>query len=512
MDDSEGTSVDQIADVVADLKAAVGSEICDRMINGYSSRDGRGFMDHHRREARAHPFALGWDDLVTGIAASRKAGGYILSGRAHFLLDSMSALKIAAKDRNYHELCQRLLNPRQYSSTVFEAFVYATYHSMGFPVSIVKETGLSSPDLRLVCEATEMFFECKSVEDKYQIEDNIWSTIEDRIARLLTVPGAGYRLSFNASRSLNGKDVEPIVGAARELIRRFPVESIANTSGCELKLKRIEGPGEVLELLDRSKRDGKGRIRFEMGWEDKSGANLEFTVLESFPFSDYKPGKALVEHLRSAAKRQLPKGAAGVVHLQIPYRISKLFLDVLDDARPLIEQELRRRPHVCAVVLTGRFLSEHVGRTHVPIETYHYVIPNFSSEHRLPGSFQLPGTCDIGDAARWFGTPDHLVQIERPFSPGATGTFQVSFFINEQLAQQKGLYLLRHCSGDGREQLSVWQSFGNFFRIEVVIEQFGRRSLDFDLNHLAIGVTHHMAFCWSEDGIRCAVDGEMVSV
>lgn len=514
MDNSQTVSVDRLADFVAELKATIGSELCDRLIDGYSSRDGKGFMDHHRREARAHPFALGWDDLASGTHESTKAGVFRLSDRAFFLLDSMYALTVVKQDPNHALLFEKLANGPQYLSTVFEAVSYAIYKSKGYAISIVEEStnhGERRPDLVVTFEGVSIFLECKGLEDKYQQEDRVWSTIEDRVCQILARNGAGYRLKLVASRPLKGKDVEPIVGALRKLASRFPSESIANTDSCELTLKRISGPGEVLELQHSLQRRSEGRVRFEMGWVDKSGADLEFTLLESFPFFDHRQGDALIRLLKGAAD-QLPGGTPGVIHLQVPYRVSKLFLDVVDYARPLIEREIKKRPHVCAVVLIGRFLNQREIVAGDPIITHLAVVPNFSAKFRLPANFRLPGACGLNEFLQRSGSATVFDQADDSFSLGSVGTFCFSFGIYEPLSSQKGLYLCRYSSNDGWEQLNIWQTYRSVFRIEIVEKGIGRLTLDFDLNHLAIGVTHHMAFAWNEDGIRCAVDGEMVSV
>ena len=87
------------------------------------------------------------------------------------------------------------------------------------------------------------------------------------------------------------------------------------------------------------------------------------------------------------------------------------------------------------------------------------------------------------------------------------GWVVVEFGINEPLSDQLGRYLIRRCSKDGRQQLSVWQTYRNQCHLELVHEAFGRRVLVLDLNHLSTGTLHKMAFTWAADGIRCSVNG-----
>ena len=462
---------------------------------------------------RAHPFALGWDDLQNGVADSIKAGSFRLSERAFFLLDSMNFLRSLKKFSKNHSIFKKLENGPQYFSTIFEVSMFVAYRSMGIPILFLEESSISGerrPDFLSEFGETRVFLECKSLQDKYDLEDRVWLNIEDRLSSLMARHDASYHITLLANRPLAGKDIKPIIDAASQMINSYSGPATFAVMDCNLQILRILEPREIAKQPINLQQRNKGRIRVEMGWYGHVGDVEKLAILESVPFFDYMQEKALVRLLRDAAD-QLPKDNPGVVHLQVPYRIPTMFMDVVDHARPFIEKELQRHCHVCAVVITGRFLKKKIVQRGDPISTSVAVLPNFSSSYMLPKHFRLFGSCDFNDFQRRFGVPEPQVQTRQPFLIGAVRTIMLEFGIYTPFAEQSGLYLCRHCSMDGREQLNVWQTYRSLFRIEIIEEVFGRRTLDFDLNHLAVGVTHRMVFTWDENGIRCAVNGAMVA-
>ncbi len=141
------------------------------------------------------------------------------------------------------------------------------------------------------------------------------------------------------------------------------------------------------------------------------------------------------------------------------------------------------------------------------MDMYVAVLPNFASTMSLPDGFSLLGATTKEQALARVEDADMSNMPDGEFDVGPEGTYLIEFGINEPLGQQLGRYTFRYCSYDGGRQINVWQTYHNRFRIEVVHEDFGRRELNFDLNHLGVGVEHKMAFGWSAEGIRCFVDG-----
>lgn len=507
-------TVETLEDLAGSFRALLGEDLFQRMLNGYNSSDAKGMADHVRRQGRAHPFATAWDDLTKGAALSKEAGAFRLSEQAFMLLDTLHSLSTVVDDPEFGALLQRLVGRDQFHSTAFEAFVLSAYRSINVPIALVQEAaaiGERRPDLiSRLSDSDLVFLECKSLQDDVQREERVWSDIEAQIARKLDASPLSLRLRIDAAKRVSNADAAMVVESAANLIRNFPVLPGAEIAGCQIAIGQALPPGAILKLPLNFPQEESLRLWAEASVDGETDIIRKLWLIETKPHSDVEQGERLVRLFRDAAS-QLPNESPGIVHLQVPYRAAPHFLDVVDRARPLLEREIARRQHVCAVVVSGRFLNRRMAVEGNPVETSHIVIPNFTSDQRLPSGFRLLGTEDGTDALRRAERVDMSNLPGGHFDVPSEGTVLMQFGINEPLVDQLGRYQFRHCSEDGRRQLSVWQTYRNRFRIEVVHEAFGRRELTLDLNHLEVGVDHKMCFAWSREGIRVALNGDLLT-
>jgi len=500
-----------IADRAELLKDLLGYDLFNKLIGGYdgTAAMAKGVPNYFRRRAAAHPFALAWHDLMEGAVRSKVAGSMQLSEQAIFLVDMYVNLRIAQHDEHFRDLLARLVGRNQFFSTLFEAFIFGVYDALiGMPVALVAEspsTGERRPDLVSVLgNGKKVFLECKSLQDDVYLEDRIWSDIEIGIAKKLEAARGSYHLRIVAARQLEHTDAKSLIDTASDLIENYPLLPSARIQDCDLEIRELLREPDTIAL--------PAHIPFDDDYRTMTGANFDSSsihklwLLETKPFPDPDQNKRLANLFKDAA-RQLPVDAPGVVHLQVPYRASGHFLDVVDAARPQLEEKLTRQPHVCVIVVTGRFLNKQMIAGCDPIVTFHTVIPNFSSKYRLPAGFSLLGSHDIATQRQRTDEFDVSALPGGVFDVHAEGAVFLEFYIDRPLADQEGRCLIQYCSPDGRRQLSAWQTYRNRFRFEVVHEALGRLTLAADLNHLAVGVAHKMLFGWNRDGIVCCVDG-----
>ncbi len=142
------------------------------------------------------------------------------------------------------------------------------------------------------------------------------------------------------------------------------------------------------------------------------------------------------------------------------------------------------------MVLMARTVNEHLKQGGNPILNYNTVIPNSDPVRSLPGDFTILGA-----------------EVQDINMTSGEGTIYIEFEIPEPLAKQRGRQVFYHCTGDGRHQLRLWQSFSNRFRVDFVHPGFGRRNFEGDLNYLEINVKHRLAAGFSSEGIKVNVDG-----
>jgi hypothetical protein len=504
-------TVENLSNVAYGLKAELGDQFCERLIAGYDSNRIGSMAAHALHQAAAHPFALAWDDLMRGAADSAREGVFKLSEEAFFLLNTLHFFSIAKRDPHFNGLVGKMAGKDQFFSTVFEALTYASYVERGTPISLVPESGKSgrrTPDLVSFIGEQSVFVECKNLQDDLRNEDKVLSRLGPRIGSVLDRQRGSYLIQISSRKKWLHSDVEPIVSTVADMIRNFPLLLGAEIRDCDVRIGQLLSAGQTLRLpfdlpysVDKCGWMGmKGHGEIDHAYVSK------LWVVEAERFFDFRQGRRLVDLFRDAAD-QLPTGSPGVVHLQIPNRDPERFLQIFDDARPQLEKILMRRNHVCAIVLTGRFLNKKMTEHSNTIQFFHCVIPNFLSNYRLPRGFCLPCSIDRNDFFVKNGNTVSGEISKNSFHIYPEGKLNLSFEINEAVEAQKGRYLYRHCSFDGREQLSIWQSYNGKCRIEVIEEKFGRRTSEFDLNYLAIYMLHSMWVSWTRDEVFCVVDG-----
>ncbi|MBZ9813420.1 hypothetical protein [Mesorhizobium sp. CA7] len=495
---------DNLSACAASLRSLVSEPIFTRLMRGYTEyATAKGLPEHFRRLARTHPFAVAWHDLQEGIGKSLKAGSLQLTEEAFFVLDLRFCLTQIKHDPHFESLLSRFISDTQFFSTAFEVFIYAMYYlHFKLPVSLIPESvnpGQKSPDFVIGSDQL-VFVECKSLLDDVRFEDRVWLDLQMALSKVLDRSPHSLCVSISASSIVKPSDANPVLSLATDLIRNYPRQAGGEVNGCTINLSLLLKKGETMPLpLPVPQLCGARSVSF--GAEYGAVSARKVWRVEARPCADPKQSDRLKRLLRDASN-QLPSDAPGVVHLQIPYRDSKHFQDVLDEAWPMLERELSKHPQICAAVVTGRFLDRKAKSGGDPIQTFHAVLPNYAAEFRLPPKFSLLGSHPLQ------GVGGSV--IDEQFHMPETGTIVVEFHLGEELSEISGRYLLHYCSADGWRQINIWQHFREKSRIETWHEVSGHHSLDLDLKHLKVGVLHKMAFTWSNDGLSFSIDGSEV--
>jgi hypothetical protein len=498
----------------ARLRGLLGEELFHRLWGGFDTADIKGLANFKRQRARAHPFAVGWDELVKGIEQSETEGTLRLSEAAIFLLDALHSLSVSTDDPEIANVLKKLAGKEQYYSTVFETFVFAGYRALNEVVVFVPESadaGARRPDL---CVSTEsggcVHIECKSLLDDIEREESAWSEVEIRIAAILDKMQLNARVHIMPSRLIANQDADALVAFVKGKLSesRKPATHIFGNFTIEITELLADGQTLPLPLKLPYNKDGRGLIEAEI--DAVQNAVVRVWGVEAQPYLEIEQRDRVADLLRVGSE-QLPNDQPGLVHLQVPYRRSAHFLDVVDRARSKIESVLSRRQHICAVVLSGRFINPHMASDGSAIADHYAIIPNFSAQQTLPPDFRLLGSEPVPSFLERVEDVDLTRIPDERFDVLPEGTITMTFGIFSPLMEQIGRYLMRFCAADGRRQLSVWQTYQNRFQIEVVHEHFGRRELTTDLNNLSVYKDHKMAFSWSKDGISLAVDGKLLS-
>ncbi|MDX8468195.1 hypothetical protein RFM26_21075 [Mesorhizobium sp. VK23B] len=477
------------------------------------------FADAEDLEARfratnsVHPFVPAWYELLDSARRSREAGSMQVSEEATFLLGLQFALYRLSQSDHYKAILESLIDETQFFSTLFELFVFITYsfelqqHVTFVPVSTIK--GERRPDLVFKSiDGAPVYLECKSMRDDVRVEQQVWLDIQAAIARKLKNSPLSLAVAISANSRLRPRDGDAIIDAASDVINNYPRLTRADTDEFTVRVNKILESDQHMEMpfevraLDGADSMMNGGDYYQVNIDGvEKGFARKLWKIDTFTYPDTDQAERIVNLIKGASK-QLPRDAPGIIHLQIPYRDPRHFQSVLDEVKSAVEGESSKRPHVCAIVITGRFLNKdkHRKAGSDPILSFHSVIPNYAASFVLPQDFRLLGS-----------HPDMMIinenGFETPIEMGREGYLLTEFKPDSELSDHEGAHIVQYCSRDGRRQINIWQDFNKRARVEIWHEEAGHHTLDIDLSQIRLGKTNKALVTWNRRGISFVING-----
>jgi hypothetical protein len=483
------------------LRRIVGRERVQRLVGDHLTRKPSGPAEEAAKRASAHPFALDWERLLNEIQQSKTTNQIRFSPDTIFFLDALVSIDEYAPGEIKEELMRKLANRTQYHSTIFEAYIFRQYASRNqkiLPVAEDRKDQLRTPDFKVQAGEQTVYIECKSMQDLVITAAPLWNQLLMRLAKKLETHRRSWRIGLRASRWLSGKDIDPLLSALSPFIRD-DAPTTFNSGPFEVTCSRLGEYDEIREG-DLSLGYDTSPEHFQMGAMIKveNGKTLwsRLILVDGVQHFETDQTRRILSQIDDAYK-QIPDGFPGVIHIEIPYRIGEKLLDVADNAYQRVFGYLGKKPRISAVALCARTVNSTATFTQQPIFDYFAVIPNPSARHALPPDFQILGA-------------NTQPQLGVESFDSEVGTMYIQFGIHEPLMKQVGRDIIYHCSSDGHYQIRLWQSYSKKFRADIVAPTFGRRTAEADLNHLAVGEVHQLAVTWSREGVRMAVNGQVL--
>jgi hypothetical protein len=521
-----------------ELVALVGHERFHHILATFNPEKTKGLATFLLHRSQAHPLAIEWRELTQAVENSERANKLLLPERSCFLLDQLIRLRSLTGVAGIDELLNRLSNSNEYYSALFEIFILSAYRQAGADIEIVpRKEGKRTSDFVMRFKKRNVYVECKSLEDRSRKEQRIWEQIEGRVIKALSSRDRSWRVTIKAQRTLEGRDIPSVASLAWTRIQSGSTARARTPDGSILvdfepfPTPEVWQPGGVESIQRRSER---GYVEAEQFIGPTGGQYLRnIMMVESQPFYPKNETPRILSCIKNA-HGQIPKGACGIVHIEVPFRNSARILDVADLAFQRAFGFLKQRRRLNAAVLSSRTLNPNMKEGDDAIFNYFVVVPNAKPDETLPPKFRIVGADDgvpiirrqpIWEEVRWWAKlfwrsikagnlflpkrvkgPEDLESMCRT----GKGTILLEFGINEPLSSQLGRSVINYCSADGARQLRLWQSFKNHFRADIVDLSFGRRTFRANLNDLTVGGIHKLAIAWSHDAPTAAVDGRML--
>ena len=487
-------TVSNLREISEDLFTIFNPQAFGRIIRTFHPETTRGLPAYNLHVAQAHPLAVLWHQMQKEIAKSETEGSLMLSDEIDLLVDALTRIKMFVSPAEIPDIIRHLETRSQFFSGLFEANTFANYRQIGANVLALPEDG--NPDFVVEFENNKVFIECKSLEDTSRQESQIIWQIENSVIQLMERSNRCWNIELHATRRIVGIDLKPVVSAVRGLIEDG---AIGITDICDgmfrVSCAQIAQPDTwYFGIFEHARRED---VWVEVEIRTLSNGQYKYKnprisgVIPFFESDEFTRISGAI----SKGHSQIPVGHPGILHIELPYADGAKSLDVVDPIFERIYSVLRRKPRLNAVVISSRFIDKFVKDGGASVLQYSVIIPNPEPAISLPDWFSI-----LGSNEEQF---DNV-------SVAKEGWLLVEFSIQVPLGQQLGKSIYFKCERHGKSQFRLWQSFKNCFRVDVVHQDFGRRTFEADLNYLAVDVNHKLAVGYSAEAARVAVNGRMI--
>jgi hypothetical protein len=381
------------------LASSLGTDRLNRILATFRPQETRGLAAYHLMRAQAHPLAVEWRELMQAVQKSEEDRTLALPERSLFFLDQLVRLRSVLNVPGIDRILQRVEQGDHYYSAMFEILVLSLYRQKGAEIEVVAEAeqpGKPSPDFVIRGTSQDVYVECKSLEDRSRKEQRIWEQIEAEVMKAMSSYARFWRVSITATRIVEGRDIEALVSLASERIRNGILDRATTADGTiELTFEEVDPSPETWRLggIDTiERRTQQAWIEAEQ-YVEEGGAvfHRNAMIIEVIPFQRENETDRILDDVNDA-HRQIPRGACGIVHIEIPFRQSKRLLDIADYAFQRTFGFLRTRQRLNAVVLSARTMTPGIKDGDDAVMDYFVIVPSPNPAVALPNEFEILGS------------------------------------------------------------------------------------------------------------------------
>jgi hypothetical protein len=441
---------------------------------------------------KAHPLAIWWQSFKQDITNSQKDMIMRLSEYSIRLIDLISDLEDIKMLSNHQRILNSIHNKGTFYSACFEAKIAANYVNMDKSVEIQKEGIVNNQrvsDLRINTKDGLVFLECKSLDDFKLKESPLWNQTCYRIQRILERYKKSLAVTIFAGKQITGKDMDQICTRIGVDIRKNCFEDTVISNYFKVNYKKVfnwdqkfYGPFSMKRMTEI------GSVEAEVSISPCGvQVNQNCTMVQVIPYTDFDISKRLIHEFKKAIG-QVPKSGPGIIHIEVPYKQGKQLLKVIDTVYPKIYKKLNMESsRINAVVISGTVVE--ASTPHTLLYNY-YVVPNNNPCTTLPNDFSLVGTHDLGiPLSDKEGTVEFTYKLPYKVQPGVPAI------------------IFKHCSKTGMYQFSVWKTWEDKLRMDIVTPSLGRVFVEAECECFAFNSEYKFAGTWSNKEIAMYING-----
>jgi hypothetical protein len=354
--------------------------------NGLSS------LQVKKLKKKSHPLCPYWPSMKQAINDSERDKVLKLNEHTIFLINLFFTLEQCKHVKNLELIINRLKKQKTFNSSCNELDVARYYIDLGHQVEAVPESKAKTPDFLITTIKNDKFYvEAKLIDDTKLQEDNQWTTLMEKIDKLLIKHKKSLFIHVNALTPIKDIGQEGIL----KLVEQYCLELIHKGS-CKAKNKNVEIELSKICEWEESHKDevnlpdlGDLSTRTFTGQQLADGFHM--TNVRSINVTKFTK-KDLIKAIRrniENANRQATETYPFIVHIGLPNKKSKEILDITDSVHEHFIGDISRNfEKINAVVIHASSLETNSKGVN-PTREHRMIIPNFTYKFKLPESFKF---------------------------------------------------------------------------------------------------------------------------
>lgn len=454
--------------------------------------------------ADTHPFYKLWQVYKQNTIQTKQEGLLRISEQIVELIDLLLNLQAIKDIKNKDRIINSIIRKNTFHSACFEASIAAGYKTSGYTIDIMEESEQKTPDLVIKTGKDKIYIECKSLEDfsikRTSALEELMSEIEEYLFKseksYSVLISLGYIVDFKNKTELTNfiKDLisNNMFGIHVNYILQTKIEIIKNREWNETFYGNINLPNTYLC-------DGRCQVKV---LPNGTTENMNLTLVAIEPFVDLNVDDRVISEFNKARK-QLPKNACSIVHIQLPIKKEINFLYVIDNTYNKLQKRFENNTkRICSVVLSH--VTTNLQDIQKPIVRQHFVISNNNADKELPKDFKILGNPN--------NFPLSSTNQDLTYFPGQRGEMKFNFNLKHTWENTpSGVMLLSYSDSTGKHQMKFWKTWSNNLRFEIINPVIGRiytetQEINFNMQEI-----HEYFLEWNNDNIILKVDNEIIS-
>ncbi len=421
--------------------------------------------DRNSGKKYRHPFFEYWNSYNIDIKQTKENKKLSCSVNTCFILNLLSNIKDLNGKCNLERLKNSLLVPAQFYSAVFEVQVAALYATT-YNFDIIEESLEKTPDFKInLADKKSIYIECKSLQD-FEIENNEeYKKLIDLLQKYCQKRQKSVQIIISAGENFRKRHTNGIFNKIKKLINQ-------NSFG-RFNLSDLEVEISISKISDwdvptygniqiTHPKDAKFEIICQMRLLPNGiseNKNIIMIGAEAKPILSF--GNRIETEIEKA-KKQIPDGSLGILHMQLPIHKGFDFERYINENYDNLVDTLKKKTgRINALIISNPMHNMKDFNPFIPNIQY-YVIPNIKANHTIDSNFRYPFTSYV---------PNNIPDMVLSKKDSKIEMHKIVYIPKTDWNNlPPGIIVLNLVSSSGKTLFKIWKSYDKTITFDIIIE------------------------------------------